>query len=77
MRHFKYFIVSTFLTALILSGCASDEEKKRTHFEKGTAYFEKGEFKSARLGVDHFVNEYRNEIAEDGMLEHLYLVKKK
>ena len=49
MRRFKQTLVFSVLVALVVCGCASEEEKKRSHFEKGKAYFEKGEYKSARI----------------------------
>jgi len=53
-------IVSIFILsiAFLILGCASDEEKKQAHFAKGNAYFEEGEFKSARL-------EFKNAIQID------------
>ena len=35
------------------------------------------DFKSARTGVDYFVSKFKHEIEEHGLLNHLYLVKKK
>jgi len=53
---------SVFLLILIISltlfSCASDEEKKAAHYEKGLAYFEKGDYKAARL-------EFKNAIQLD------------
>jgi hypothetical protein len=46
-------LTTIFLIILIATltqfSCASDEEKKVAHFNKGLAYFEEGEYKSARL----------------------------
>ena len=33
-------------------------------------------FKGARIGIDHFVDKYKGEIEEHGLLQRLYLVKK-
>jgi Macrocin-O-methyltransferase (TylF) len=33
-------------------------------------------YKGARLGVDYFVDKYKDEIEEHGLLNHLYMVKK-
>jgi Tfp pilus assembly protein PilF len=53
MYRFKYLLLLSLIAGLIIAGCASDEEKKAIHFEKGKSYFEKGDFKSARL---EFIN---------------------
>ena len=37
------------LVVLTICSCSSDEEKKIRHFEKGKAYYEKGEYKEAVL----------------------------
>ena len=37
------------LAALTLYGCSSDEQRKQSHFTKGKQYFDKGEFKSAKI----------------------------
>ena len=37
------------LLAFVFVGCASDEEKKLSHFEKRRSYFEEGQYKSAVL----------------------------
>ncbi len=34
------------------------------------------DFQGARLGIDHFVETYADEIEEHGLLDHLYFVKK-
>ena len=49
-RFFQAVIIFT-LTTLALTGCASDEEKLAGHMEKGNAYFEKGEYKSAETRI--------------------------
>ena len=41
------FMVAVAFFAFV--GCASDEEKMQAHMEKGTAYYQKGEYKSAEL----------------------------
>jgi hypothetical protein len=35
------------------------------------------DFRGARLGIDDFIEKYENEIEEHGLLNHLYLVKKR
>ena len=42
----------------ICVACASDEEKKTAHLEKGKEYFEKGEYKSAEI-------EFKNAVQVD------------
>ena len=51
-------IISLLIIFLALTGCASDEEKKLAHYNKGSEYFEKGDFKSARI-------EFKNAIQVD------------
>ena len=46
------------LFIFILAGCASEEEKKQSHFKKGQAYFENGHYKEAQL-------EFKNAIRID------------
>ena len=53
----KWLLLTSFVV-LIFTGCASDEEKKQSHMEKGNAYFEKADYKSA-------VIEYKNAIKID------------
>ncbi|CAB5115058.1 hypothetical protein D3OALGA1CA_2677 [Olavius algarvensis associated proteobacterium Delta 3] len=36
-------------TACVLSGCASDEEKTLSHFNKGKTYFESNQYREAEL----------------------------
>ena len=60
------FLLFAFAT-LAFWGCASDEEKKISHFQKGNAYFENGEFKSARL-------EFKNVIQIDAKYMAAYLM---
>jgi hypothetical protein len=45
----KQLLIFILFTITITSGCASDEEKKLSHFEKGRSYLEAGEYKSAVL----------------------------
>ena len=52
------FSVFLMLFILILAGCASEAEKKQSHFKKGQAYFENGQYKEARL-------EFKNAIRID------------
>ncbi|MBW1894726.1 MAG: tetratricopeptide repeat protein [Deltaproteobacteria bacterium] len=63
----RFFKLCLFLciTVVFFSGCASDEEKKLKHFNKGKAYFEEGEYKSARL-------EFKNAIQIDPEFAEAY-----
>ena len=45
-------------TLFLLTGCASDEDKKKSHLEKGDSYFANKEYRSARI-------EYKNAIQID------------
>jgi cytochrome c-type biogenesis protein CcmH/NrfG len=54
------------VTAVVILGCSSNEEKKATHFQKGEAYFDQGDYKSARL-------EYKNAIKADPEFTAAYL----
>ena len=58
MRHLNRIMLLILLGFLIFSACASDEEKKNVHFNKGLTYFEKGDYKAARL-------EFKNAIQID------------
>ena len=55
---FENIFLLFLITALTMFGCSSDEQKKVAHYEKGLAYFDNGEFKSARL-------EFKNAIQID------------
>ncbi|NJL59091.1 MAG: tetratricopeptide repeat protein [Desulfobacteraceae bacterium] len=41
------------IAALLLCGCSSEEKKKAKYFEKGKAYYEKGEYDSARIELEN------------------------
>jgi len=44
------------LTAVcVVMACSSDDEKKAAHLEKGKAYFEKGEYKSAEIELKNAI----------------------
>ena len=58
MFRLKIIFLLFLITTLTMLGCSSDEQKKVAHYEKGLAYFDKGEFKSARL-------EFKNAIQID------------
>ncbi|MCP4105431.1 MAG: tetratricopeptide repeat protein [Desulfobacteraceae bacterium] len=48
----KRLKIMFFVCLLIITagyGCTSDTKKKEAHFQKGKAYFEKGEYKSAKI----------------------------
>ncbi len=49
MGRLRLLLLLLWIFAVVYSGCASEEEKKLSHFEKATAYFEKGEYKSAKI----------------------------
>jgi Tfp pilus assembly protein PilF len=55
-RIFKLVVI--LVASFAIYACSSDEEKKVSHFERGKAYFEKGEYKSAEL-------EFKNAIQID------------
>ena len=55
MGRMKIFLLMFLFVFATMFGCSSDEEKKVAFLEKGKAYFEKGEYKSAEL-------EFKNEI---------------
>jgi Tfp pilus assembly protein PilF len=49
-RTTSVLVVAILLAGMpVLSGCASEEEKKAEHLKKGIAYFDKGEFKNAEI----------------------------
>ena len=49
MSRFKNAFLFFTISLVLLSGCASEQEKKRAHLEKGNDYFNKKEYKSAKL----------------------------
>ena len=49
------------ITGCMLAGCASDEDKKASHFKKGQEYFAAGDFKKALI-------EYKNAVQIDPKL---------
>jgi len=53
-------------TLYLLTGCASDEDKKKSHLEKGNSYFTNQEYRSARI-------EYKNAIQIDPAYVEAYL----
>ena len=65
MLRSKAVFLVILMISLILFSCASDEEKKAAHFEKGLAYFEKGDYKAARL-------EFKNAIQIDAKYTQAY-----
>lgn len=58
MNRVRTVFMAILISFLTLYGCASDEEKKRSHLEKGKEYFEKKEFGSAKI-------EFKNAIQID------------
>ena len=58
MSRMKTVLLVFLISAVTLYGCASEEEKKRSHLEKGNAYFEKGAYGSAKI-------EFKNAIQID------------
>ena len=58
MARFLKLCLILCITIIFCSGCTSDEDKKIKHFNKGKAYFENKEYKSARL-------EFKNAIQID------------
>ncbi|OQY57684.1 MAG: hypothetical protein B6245_15815, partial [Desulfobacteraceae bacterium 4572_88] len=58
VKQFRNLFLLFMITAFALFACSSDAEKKLSHLQKGNAYFEKGEYKSAQL-------EYKNAIQID------------
>ena len=49
MHNYIKTFIAIISVSIIVAGCASDEEKKISHFHKGQAYFEEGQYKSAVL----------------------------
>ena len=47
MRYIKFAFILALCWLFFLCGCASEEERKFAHLEKGKAYFEKGKYKAA------------------------------
>ena len=40
---------------LALAGCSSKEDKKQSHFTQGKEYFDKGEFKAAKIELKNAI----------------------
>jgi Tfp pilus assembly protein PilF len=68
MGSIQRIFISLLIFSLVIAGCTSDEDKKREHFARGNDFFEKGDFKSARI-------EFKNAIQIDpGYIEaHMQL----
>ena len=65
MVRFKTIFLLLLSISLVIYACASDEEKKLSHLEKGKEYFEKGEYKSAKI-------EFKNAIQMDPKFTEAY-----
>ena len=65
----NYLIILTIFIPLIF-GCASDEERKQSHFDKGVAYFENQEYAAAEI-------EFKNTLQIDPQYfdAHIYLAR--
>ena len=55
MRRSKWMVVIILMTVLALGGCSSKEEKLQSHLTKGKEYFDKGEFKSAKIELKNAI----------------------
>ncbi len=73
MYRFKHIVFMVLSAFIIISGCTSDEEKKLSHFEKGKAYFEKGEYKSAELELKNVIQIDPRHIEAHEKLGEIYL----
>jgi len=58
MSRMKTVLLVFLISAVTLYGCASEDEKKRSHLARGQEYFEKGEYGSAKI-------EFKNAIQID------------
>ena len=45
---------------LALAGCSSKEDKKQSHFTQGKEYFDKGEFKAAKIELKNAIQMTRS-----------------
>ena len=73
MKKLHYLGLVAVLMFTIVWGCSSDEEKKLAHVEKGNAYFEKGEYKSAELEFKNAVQIDPEYVAAHVKLGETYL----
>ncbi|MGD9223933.1 MAG: tetratricopeptide repeat protein, partial [Desulfobacteraceae bacterium] len=61
------------ITAVFFLGCASDEEKKLSHFKKGVGYFDTQEYKSAEIELKNAIQIDPNYIDAYAKLGETYL----
>jgi len=73
MNRCKTVFFILLVSNIALFGCASDEEKKASHLEKGHAYFEKGEYKSAEIELKNAVQIDPKYLAAYEKLGEVYL----
>ena len=55
MNRFKLMVAIVLMAMLALGGCSSKEDKKQSHLTKGKEYFDKGEFKSAKIELKNAI----------------------
>jgi Tfp pilus assembly protein PilF len=55
MRRSTLLMAIGFVLFLAFAGCSSPEEKKQSHLSKGREFFEKGEYKAARIELKNAV----------------------
>ena len=67
MKRAHMVFIAFLMAAVALSACSSDEQKKQSHFAKGKEYFDKGEYKSARI-------EFKNAIQIDSRFARAHLM---
>ena len=67
MKRVHMLFLAFLMAAVALSACSSDEQKKQSHFAKGKEYFDKGEYKSARI-------EFKNAVQIDPRFAQAHLM---
>jgi len=55
MRRLTLLMVIGSVLFLVFAGCSSQEQKKQSHLTKGKEYFDKGEYKAARIELKNVV----------------------
>lgn len=61
------------LVSLVVGGCASDEEKKLSHYERGVGYFDKAEYKAAEIELKNAIQIDPQYTAAHSKLAETYL----
>ena len=73
MQRISSVILTFFVLLFFAVGCTSDEEKAAAHFEKGKAYLEQEEYKSAEIEFKNVVQIDPKNLEAQERLGEVYL----